>query len=115
MHKAIHNATATPVAIKVVPVSDRDELLEESVKEVSFLRGTQSPYIVRLYGSYLWDGFLWIVMEYCAAGSVLEVMRVGDGVCVCVCVEADVHPVHPPSPHPAAHAHPAHTRPWMPR
>ena len=34
-----------------------------------------SPYVVRYYGSYFKNTDLWIVMEYCGAGSVSDIMR----------------------------------------
>lgn len=34
-----------------------------------------SPHVVKYYGSYFKDSDLWIVMEYCGAGSVSDIMR----------------------------------------
>ena len=34
-----------------------------------------SPYVVKYYGSYFKNTDLWIVMEYCGAGSVLDIMK----------------------------------------
>ncbi|XP_072154175.1 serine/threonine-protein kinase 3 isoform X3 [Bemisia tabaci] len=34
-----------------------------------------SPYVVKYYGSYFKNTDLWIVMEYCGAGSVSDIMR----------------------------------------
>ncbi|KAI8849425.1 kinase-like domain-containing protein [Chytridium lagenaria] len=61
VHKAIHNRTST---------ND----LDESIKEISIMNGCESNYVVAFYGSYLKDTHLWIVMEYCAAGSVSDIM-----------------------------------------
>lgn len=34
-----------------------------------------SPHVVRYYGSYFKNSDLWIVMEYCGAGSVADLIR----------------------------------------
>lgn len=34
-----------------------------------------SPYVVKYYGSYFKNTDLWIVMEYCGAGSVSDIIR----------------------------------------
>lgn len=34
-----------------------------------------SPHVVRYYGSYFKNSDLWIVMEYCGAGSVSDIIR----------------------------------------
>lgn len=40
------------------------------------LRECKSEYIVKYYGSYYKDKNLWIVMEYCVAGSVIDLIRI---------------------------------------
>lgn len=35
-----------------------------------------SPHVVRYYGSYFKNSDLWIVMEYCGAGSVSDIIRI---------------------------------------
>lgn len=35
-----------------------------------------SPHVVRYYGSYFKNSDLWIVMEYCGAGSVSDLIRI---------------------------------------
>ena len=37
---------------------------------------THSQYVVKYYGSYFKNTDLWIVMEYCGAGSVSDIMRI---------------------------------------
>ena len=37
---------------------------------------TCSQYVVKYYGSYFKNTDLWIVMEYCGAGSVSDIMRI---------------------------------------
>eukprot|EP00842_Homolaphlyctis_polyrhiza_P005750 jgi/Hompol1/6176/HPOL_002184-RA len=73
VYKAIHNRTGIVCAIKRTPILDNG--LEQNVKEINMMTGFASDYVVQFYGSYLADDDLWIVMEYCAAGSVSDVMR----------------------------------------
>ncbi|KCV72453.1 STE/STE20/MST protein kinase [Fonticula alba] len=74
VHKATHNASGHIVAIKRVAVEDND--FESLVKEIQIMNGCRSKYIVQFYGSYFKDQHLWIVIEYCGAGAVSDVMRI---------------------------------------
>lgn len=83
------------LAIKQVPV---DTDIQEIIKEISIMQQCNSPYVVKYYGSYFKNTNLWvnvipfppyvvnspktsilfylqIVMEYCGAGSVSDIMR----------------------------------------
>ncbi|KAI9335129.1 hypothetical protein BDR26DRAFT_866213 [Obelidium mucronatum] len=73
VHRALHTRSNTTVAVKILPVANTD--LNQSIKEISFMTGIQSQYVVEYYGSYLRDTELWIVMEYCGAGSVSDLME----------------------------------------
>jgi len=55
-----------------------DNDLEDIMKEIDFMKGCRSPYIVRYFGSYFKDNELWIVMEFCGAGSVCDMMKICD-------------------------------------
>ena len=70
--KAIHKDSQQILAIKQVPV---DTDLQEIIKEISIMQQCDSPYVVKYYGSYFKNTDLWIVMEYCGAGSVLDIMK----------------------------------------
>merc|ERR1712141_218339 len=70
--KAIHKDSRQVLAIKQVPV---DTDLQEIIKEISIMQQCDSPYVVKYYGSYFKNTDLWIVMEYCGAGSVLDIMK----------------------------------------
>jgi len=73
--KAQHLKTGTTTAIKRVPVeNDLDEILNE----IKIMKQCRSPYIISYYGSYFKDSELWIVMEFCGAGSVSDLMRITD-------------------------------------
>ncbi|XP_064597085.1 serine/threonine-protein kinase 3-like [Liolophura sinensis] len=71
--KAMHKEWGQVLAIKQVPV---DTDLQEIIKEISIMQQCDSPFIVKYYGSYFKNTDLWIVMEYCGAGSVSDIMRI---------------------------------------
>ncbi|XP_039591210.1 serine/threonine-protein kinase 4-like [Polypterus senegalus] len=70
--KANYKETGEIVAIKQVPVESD---LQEIIKEISIMQQCNSPHVVRYYGSYFKNTDLWIVMEYCGAGSVSDLIR----------------------------------------
>ena len=49
-----------------------DKDLQEIIKEISILQQCNNENVVRYYGSYFVDSSsdLWIIMEFCAAGSI---------------------------------------------
>ena len=71
--KAVHKESGVLVAIKQVAIEND---LEDILKEIRILQQCESPYIVRYYGSYTQGNDLWIAMEYCAGGSVGDIMKV---------------------------------------
>ncbi|KAJ3013176.1 Serine/threonine-protein kinase 4 [Thoreauomyces humboldtii] len=75
VHKALHRRTSKMCALKLIPADAAD--LEDTVKEIRIMQGCESTFVVQFYGSWVWEGFLWIAMEYCGAGSVSDVMRIG--------------------------------------
>jgi len=71
--KALHKETGKIVAVKIIPVSSDIESLK---KEISILKQCKSPYIVQYYGSYMKDNDLWLILEYCNPGSVIDIIKV---------------------------------------
>lgn len=71
--KAMHKESGQQLAIKQVPV---DSDLQDIIKEISIMQQCDSQYVVKYYGSYFKNTDLWIVMEYCGAGSVSDIMRI---------------------------------------
>lgn len=72
VYKALHKESEQVVAIKQVPV---DTDLQEIIIEISFMQQCDSPYVVKYYGSYFKNTDLWIIMEYCGAGSVSDIIK----------------------------------------
>eukprot|EP01111_Echinosteliopsis_oligospora_P013831 TRINITY_DN5063_c0_g1_i1.p1 TRINITY_DN5063_c0_g1~~TRINITY_DN5063_c0_g1_i1.p1 ORF type:complete len:474 (+),score=105.95 TRINITY_DN5063_c0_g1_i1:316-1737(+) len=74
--KAVHKQTGAVVAVKKVGI---DNDLEDLLKEIDFMESCcDSPFIVKYYGKYFKDDELWIVMEFCGAGSVCDIMKICD-------------------------------------
>ena len=68
------STTNEVVAVKIIPLTDSDEV-ESIQKEIAILSDCNHPNVVRYYGSYRTADALWISMEYCAGGSVSDVMH----------------------------------------
>eukprot|EP01084_Bolivina_argentea_P297582 512694_1 len=73
VYKALDKRDGELVAIKIMPVEVESGSME---KEIQLLRSCKSHYIVNFRGSYIKDDNIWLAMEYCGAGSVLDIMRV---------------------------------------
>ena len=52
--------------------------LESNKKEINVLKQCNSQYIIHYYGSYIKNKTIWIIIEYCDAGSVLDLMRISN-------------------------------------
>ncbi|OQS07620.1 vacuolar protein sorting-associated protein 35 [Thraustotheca clavata] len=72
--KAMSRVNARVVALKVVPIEADDK--DMIMKEIKILETCQSPFIVQYYGNIIYEGNMWIEMEFCEAGSVADMMRV---------------------------------------
>ena len=72
VYRGLHKQSAQQVAIKIVPVvGDIQNLL----REILILKDCQNEHIVKYYGSYLFNNELWLIMEYCSEGSILDIMQ----------------------------------------
>ncbi|GAA5969581.1 hypothetical protein JCM21900_001739 [Sporobolomyces salmonicolor] len=77
VYKAIHIPTSRPVAIKMIDLEDSDDDIAEIQLEISHLADCDSEWVTRYYGSFLRGWKLWIVMEYLAGGSCLDLLKPG--------------------------------------
>ncbi|KAH3758648.1 kinase domain protein [Pelomyxa schiedti] len=71
--KAKHRQTHDIVAIKVLQL---DTDLADIKREIDFMKTCKHPNIISYFGSYFKDCDLWIVMEYCCAGSCSDLMKI---------------------------------------
>ncbi|KAL7336520.1 kinase-like domain-containing protein [Rhodotorula toruloides] len=77
VYKAIHLPTSRPVAIKIIDLEGSDDDIAEIQLEISHLAACDSEWVTKYYGSFLRGWKLWIVMEYLAGGSCLDLLKPG--------------------------------------
>ena len=66
MQKAIDKTDQSVVAIKIIAI---EADISDLIKEIDILQQCKCDEIVSYRGAYEKDGELWIVMEFCGAGS----------------------------------------------
>ena len=59
VYKAMHKASSTLVALKIVPV---DNDLDDILKEISVMTGLQCSAIVQFYGNFIKNDHLWVCL-----------------------------------------------------
>lgn len=64
------------VALKVMSYDPKE--LRDLLAEISIMRKSHSPYIANFKDSFEKDGYIWIAMEFCECGSVLDGMKVSN-------------------------------------
>ncbi|KAK7695816.1 hypothetical protein QCA50_000454 [Cerrena zonata] len=77
VYKAMHNESKQIVAIKQIDLEDSDDDISEIQQEIANLAQCDSEYVTRYYGSFVVSYKLWIVMEYLAGGSCLDLLKPG--------------------------------------
>lgn len=74
VYRGLDKRDGKVVAIKVLEVDGDDA--SELQREIHILKECDSDFIVRYRGSFFKDNRLWIVMEYCGAGSLCDLMAI---------------------------------------
>ncbi|CUA69147.1 Serine/threonine-protein kinase svkA [Rhizoctonia solani] len=69
--------TGHVVAIKQIDLEDTDDDIAEIQQEIAHLAQCDSDYVTRYYGSFVKGYKLWIIMEYLAGGSCLDLLKPG--------------------------------------
>eukprot|EP00485_Elphidium_margaritaceum_P009767 CAMPEP_0202704208 /NCGR_PEP_ID=MMETSP1385-20130828/16926_1 /ASSEMBLY_ACC=CAM_ASM_000861 /TAXON_ID=933848 /ORGANISM="Elphidium margaritaceum" /LENGTH=503 /DNA_ID=CAMNT_0049362181 /DNA_START=127 /DNA_END=1638 /DNA_ORIENTATION=+ len=74
VYKALDKRDGELVALKIMAMEGGEEIgsLEQ---EVAIMQRCKSPYIVNFRGAWLKEENIWIAMEYCGGGGVLDIMR----------------------------------------
>ena len=74
VYKVMKKSTKEIFAAKISTILKSN--LENFKKEINVLKQCNSPYIIKYQNSYLKNNKIWIIIEYCDAGSVLDLMRI---------------------------------------
>lgn len=74
VYKALDKRDGKIVAIKVLEIENEDTT--ELQREINILKDCHSEFIVAYKGTFEKDGHIWIVMEYCAGGSICDLMAI---------------------------------------
>jgi serine/threonine protein kinase len=72
--RAVHKRMKLTVAMKQIELSPGDPI-ENIAAEINIIRDLDSPFIVKYLGCFFIKPTLHIVMEFCEAGSLADVMR----------------------------------------
>ncbi|KAH9977698.1 kinase-like domain-containing protein [Lactifluus volemus] len=77
VYKAMHNESRQVVAVKQIDLEDSDDDISEIQQEIANLAQHESEFVTRYYGSFVVNYKLWIIMEYLAGGSCLDLLKPG--------------------------------------
>lgn len=77
VYRAMHKETKQIVAIKQIDLEDSDDDISEIQMEIAHLAQCDSDFVTRYYGSFVKGYKLWIIMEYLAGGSCLDLLKAG--------------------------------------
>lgn len=77
VYKAMHKESGQIVAIKQVDLEDSDDDISEIQQEIAHLAQCDSEWVTRYYGSFVKGYKLWIIMEFLAGGSCLDLLKAG--------------------------------------
>ena len=73
VYKVLDKKTGQILAAKIATLCGN---IESFKKEINVLKQCNSPYILEYFGSYIKNDSIWIIIEYCDGGSVLDLMRI---------------------------------------
>ena len=63
-------------AIKILPFEADGGNLSNIAKEIAILKNLRSPFVVSFHESYLYNNEMWIIMECCRGGSLIDLIEV---------------------------------------
>lgn len=75
VYKAIDKRDRAVVAIKILDIQKADDV-SDLKNEIKILRRCHSRFIVAYEGTYVRHNTIWIVMEYCSGGSLLDLLTI---------------------------------------
>jgi hypothetical protein len=74
VYRAIHRETNFELAVKVVPTKHDMKIILQ--KEIEILKKCKNKNILSYYGTVVKDYEVWILADYCAVGSVKDLMKI---------------------------------------
>jgi serine/threonine protein kinase len=74
VYKIQNNNTGQILAAKICKIESNNT--DSFYKEINMLKQCDSPYILKYYSSYIKNNTIWIVLEFCDGGSILDIMRI---------------------------------------
>ncbi|RKP32049.1 kinase-like protein [Metschnikowia bicuspidata] len=78
VYKGYHNKTQQVVAIKVLELDTKDNEVVDVQQEIQFLAQLKNtPNVTHYHGSFLNGTKLWIIMDFCAGGSLRTLLKPG--------------------------------------
>jgi len=77
VYKGYEKSSKNPVAIKIIDLETAEDDIEDIQKEITILSQLDHPNITKYYGSFCENNYLWIIMELCAGGSCLDLLKPG--------------------------------------
>lgn len=78
VYKGYNKQTNQVVAIKVLNLDTEEDEVIDVQQEIQFLTELKNvPNVTHYYGSILHDTKLWIIMDYCAGGSLRTLLKAG--------------------------------------
>lgn len=63
-------------AIKILPFEADGGNSSNIAKEIAMLKNLRSPFVVSFHESYIYDNEMWIIMECCRGGSLIDLIEV---------------------------------------
>lgn len=78
VYKGYHRQTKKVVAIKVLELDTKHDEVVDVQQEIQFLSDLKNaPNVTHYYGLFLVGTKLWIIMDYCAGGSLRTLLKAG--------------------------------------
>ncbi|ORX77053.1 kinase-like protein [Anaeromyces robustus] len=76
-YKGYEKKNKNPVAIKIIDLESAEDDIEDIQKEITILSQLDHQNITKYYGSFCENNYLWIIIELCAGGSCLDLLKPG--------------------------------------
>jgi len=77
VYKGYEKKTKNPVAIKIIDLESAEDDIEDIQKEITILSQLDHTNITKYFGSFVENNYLWIIIELCAGGSCLDLLKPG--------------------------------------